>query len=330
VEPICIDATLLLPKYLIPSLTLCMNLSPEIIVSTVTATKYSTIASLIFSFYDQILTFDAEVEFVWKRRWSLGKGLFILNRYFGLLAILVDVIVYFMNSLTDEFCKGFIWWEGVSSPIALLGGEIILACRVYAVYERSKSLLAVLGVLVLAYGASAVVIDYLGLHNVRHIIVSSAGCGTTDIPAWYFIVWIPGIVVESVLCLLMLYKAWWTYKEEARSPLLDILLRDNFLYFVTSLAVLLVNCLIWALRPQLFHDVALTWTIAVPCTMGSRLLLNMRERFFKEQMLSVVWSANSRLAIEMDFIRPAKHGTTASPDSSSLSMSSTAATNITR
>ncbi|KAF8461836.1 hypothetical protein JB92DRAFT_3001512 [Gautieria morchelliformis] len=45
-------------------------------------------------------------------------------------------------------------------------------------------------------------------------------------------------------------------------------------------AILLLNCLVWALASHNFPDVALRWAVALPCSLGSRLLLNMRERVY--------------------------------------------------
>ncbi|KAF8480582.1 hypothetical protein JB92DRAFT_1761020 [Gautieria morchelliformis] len=59
-----------------------------------TPRKYVAVAALAMLTYDYALTFDDEFEFVWKRRWSLGKILFIFNRYFGLLSLLSVVMAF--------------------------------------------------------------------------------------------------------------------------------------------------------------------------------------------------------------------------------------------
>jgi len=50
---------------------------------------------------------------------------------------------------------------------------------------------------------------------------------------------------------------------------------------------MLVNCLFWALipSPQGIAQVATGWAVAIPCALGSRILLNLRERQFKEVTL---------------------------------------------
>jgi hypothetical protein len=63
--------------------------------------------------------------------------------------------------------------------------------------------------------------------SVRENTTTSSSCNVIGIPDWYYVVWFPALIFESILCLLMLYKVWRTYKEDWRSPLLDILLRDR-------------------------------------------------------------------------------------------------------
>jgi hypothetical protein len=53
------------------------------------------------------------------------------------------------------------------------------------------------------------------------------GCYPPDIPTLYFLVWIPGLMFEVMLCLLVLYKAWKDYKNDWRSSLSNLLVRDR-------------------------------------------------------------------------------------------------------
>jgi hypothetical protein len=53
------------------------------------------------------------------------------------------------------------------------------------------------------------------------------GCYPLGTPALYFFIWIPLLVFETILCTLMLYKAWRTYKGEYGPNLLNLLIRDR-------------------------------------------------------------------------------------------------------
>ncbi|KAF8511709.1 hypothetical protein JB92DRAFT_358347 [Gautieria morchelliformis] len=73
----------------------------------------------------------------------------------------------------------------------------------------------------------------------------------------------------------MLYKAWQTYKNEYSSPLLKLLIQDSVLYFASIFVVLATNCLVFFVGPPGLVQIAQGWEFAIPCAMGSRLLLSM-------------------------------------------------------
>jgi len=257
-----------------------MDAQNVVIAKGVAATKYSRIASLTFLLYDYALTFGPETEFVWSRRWSFGKALFIFNRYFGLFTLIFDVTVAFQADLTAKFCEAFFWWELVSGVIGLVSVEIILQARIYAVYNCNRKLLAVMVILCCIEIASEFLAFLFGIPS-ESPPPGLTGCYPSNISSFYWFIWVPGLVYETFLCFLMLYKARELYKNEYQSSLLRVVMRDSFVYFFTSFAVLLLNCLLWALHPEAISDIALDWAIAIFCAIGSRLLLNMRERVYK-------------------------------------------------
>jgi len=268
----------------------------------VAATKYSTGASLAFLLYDYVLTLDSEMTFVWNMRWSSGKAIFFFNRYFGLFTMLFNAIILFNDSLKPKFCQGFIAWEVISSGIIILSAEMILVARIHAVYDRSRKLLIFLASIWIAELINMTVLDVLVLHLAAKLQsslklpnealpisgLSLKGCFVVTFPA-YFFMWIPPLAFETILYLLMAYKVWRIYRVDRSNPLLMLLIRDSFLYFLSNFAILLINCLLWVQagnQPTDLIGVAVGWSVAIPCAMGSRLLLNIRERYFKEQTSS--------------------------------------------
>ena len=45
-------------------------------------------------FWDYILTFDMEVDFVWKSKWNFMKGLYLLQRYLPFTQLIWFVLSY--------------------------------------------------------------------------------------------------------------------------------------------------------------------------------------------------------------------------------------------
>ena len=61
-------------------------------------------------FYDTLLTFSREVEYVWKRKWSAAAVLFILGRYsavaIGIVNVLFVVVLPLVRPVIHELCRG--------------------------------------------------------------------------------------------------------------------------------------------------------------------------------------------------------------------------------
>ncbi|KAF8513391.1 hypothetical protein JB92DRAFT_2924165 [Gautieria morchelliformis] len=257
----------------------------DAIVAGDTPTKYGRVAALAMLIYDYSLTFGAEIEFVWARDWSLGKALFIFarlqNRYFGMAALLCYSIAFFYSSESLQrhhtSCQHFIWCELTTyvEPI-------------HAVYISNRRLLVLMIVLLIAEVVSSLLLAVLEKPEIMLVRVNGmTDCQNNAPSPRSFVSWIPLIVFETFLMSLMLYQAWRIYRSDLRSKLLHLIIRDSAFYFLIMFMTLLANCIVWAIPGKLHVDpkIALGWAIAIPCTVGCRLLLNMRERYFTETTL---------------------------------------------
>jgi len=121
--------------------------------------------------------------------------------------------------------------------------------QLYAVYNCSRKVLVILiGIFVLEVVATSLVwgIPLAASPSSSHQWrtppkISSPGMPSqtltgcfhdaTVLPANYA-PFIPPLLFESFLCLLMLYKAWTTYRDDSRSPLLSLLIRDRCVLYV--------------------------------------------------------------------------------------------------
>ena len=48
--------------------------------------------------WDYILTFDMEVDFVWKSKWNFMKGLYLFQRYLPFTQLVLFVLPYYGQS----------------------------------------------------------------------------------------------------------------------------------------------------------------------------------------------------------------------------------------
>lgn len=73
------------------------------------------------------------------------------------------------------------------------------------------------------------------------------GCAPTNIQSWAWTFWLPLLSFEVPVFILAIIKTVQVARDEYNSPhMMFILLRDSIMFFVIVLAVILVNCVIWA------------------------------------------------------------------------------------
>ncbi|KAF8492935.1 hypothetical protein JB92DRAFT_3000764 [Gautieria morchelliformis] len=184
------------------------------------------------------------------------------------------------SSLSNKVCNFFFWWLAISMTLLIVSVEVILLIRVYAVYDRNKRILYGLAGFFLLTLTTTVILwvfyrePELGLPPVYGI----TGCYAPTTSNLWGLSFVPAILNEIILCLFMLYKAWITYKNDYGSWLLKLLVQDSLLYFSSIFVVLLLNCLVFSFAPRNLVEIGLGWSYAVPCTMGSRLLLGMLQQ----------------------------------------------------
>ncbi|KIJ46579.1 hypothetical protein M422DRAFT_249729 [Sphaerobolus stellatus SS14] len=58
-------------------------------------TRYTCIAAFTLLVYDYFLLLGQEIEYFWEKGFTVGKVLFLFNRYFGIGLLALDLIVLF-------------------------------------------------------------------------------------------------------------------------------------------------------------------------------------------------------------------------------------------
>jgi len=68
-------------------------------------TKYAYFAAFAVMIYDHVLTFDIEVEHIWRRKFSALTVLFFLTRYYFLLAINLTLFFFIEPGVNTTICE---------------------------------------------------------------------------------------------------------------------------------------------------------------------------------------------------------------------------------
>ncbi|PPQ73592.1 hypothetical protein CVT24_007960 [Panaeolus cyanescens] len=273
---------------------------------------YCQVAALVITLYDHIITLDREVEYIWMRKWSKSKVLYLLARYFGDF-LLISVIVVFLNqdasrldntnpvSYAALFCenKGLIGLKvvGTGSMVIILITQVIMQLRIKALYGKIISriitvlwLIEVVGVLSLGV-ASLVAID------VRSYTLDTARvCNPTYLPRFAFLFWVPVICFETFLFVLafrIAYLNWLEVGDWRGAALLHIVLRDNFQFFFLAFACYIVTAATWLTANPRYFTVPGSFSCSLTAIMGCRLVLNLCEAYHVPRGQQVTMARNN-------------------------------------
>ncbi|KAI3621499.1 hypothetical protein WG66_009424 [Moniliophthora roreri] len=215
-------------------------------------------------YWDHILTFPAEVKYLWKRPRAISGYMFFLNRYFTALTNIVVIISRLgPKSLLESsrYRRQF----PLGSPHDL--AEVILSClplqkirdivvvvaqvivllimtmRIYALYECNKRLLWILlCILMLGLAGCAFSLFYKTGEP-----VFETRCHTPRDErqaAQAVVAWEAAFFYDALIFSLAMYKAYQTKKQLGmRLPLMTIIIRDGSLYFGAMSLASLANIL---------------------------------------------------------------------------------------
>ncbi|KAI5117404.1 hypothetical protein M0805_004626 [Coniferiporia weirii] len=256
----------------------------------------SGVAAAACLVYDIIICWDQEVEYIWKSAWTPPKLLYLFARYFSLIC-------------KHGCCHDWTIFEGVAGQLIIMGVEISLMLRVYALFRRDKRILALLSFLyfgmfsfllamvvstlvthLLMYPTAEVTAISVILGLALNEIISVAplrgifppdfplsGCFPVYVPGFFSFYWIPSLIFESILFILMTINfVRYVREQKTPMPLITQFFRDGTVYYAVIFATLLINVLLYQLVNSALAQVAIGWELTAFSIAGSRLILNLR------------------------------------------------------
>ncbi|KAJ6576447.1 hypothetical protein DFH09DRAFT_1149393 [Mycena vulgaris] len=227
------------------------------------------LAAAIIVIYEFIFQFHNEVQLFWKRRWTFAKCLFIWSRYYALVF---------------SICETFFKIQNPGAVIQFITPQVTLCLRLYAMYGRSKKLLAFLITLVCGEFAGMIVLLVLpkegvvGTNNPSALLFI---CADADPPGEHWIAYVPvlTLVTESCFLSLAVFKAWQQWRIGIRGGhLLPQLTKESVLFFTAIVAVHLANLIIWLFNTIETNEMFTGFTFAVPAVLANRLLISVRQQ----------------------------------------------------
>ncbi|KAF9033574.1 hypothetical protein BJ165DRAFT_1534522 [Panaeolus papilionaceus] len=205
----------------------------------------------VIPLYVVFVTLEDEVNYVWKKKLNLGRGLYLWIRYYTILLLIFDAVQIHSFAIpgvaTKSVCLAMDPTIRVVGAVSLWTIQIIMQLRIYALFNRSRKLalfnaffffLSILGFLIIlivnAIRRPALIAKAVGL--------PLPGCPVVNgLVQWAQ--WIPATVFELIMFTQALYKSFTSLsariKLKQRVSLEEVMLGDHILYFL-GISVLLV------------------------------------------------------------------------------------------
>jgi len=224
---------------------------------------------------------------------------YLVNRYGVLLQASLNLVAILDYNLDIVSCENWNLFSNWSIPAVMCCLEATLALRVVALWLNKRIIkLVVWTIWLLATAAMFVLmgLSVRGSYGVPSPDPPVLGCqisGTPTMESTFWLVYLPSIIFETVVAGLTLSRAIHHRKVLQTAPLLLVLVRDGFLYFMIVLALMSLPLLqaIWrktvakfplnSLQPILYsswfphraHRIRITLSSLV----AVRLFLNLRQ-----------------------------------------------------
>ncbi|KAG1719343.1 uncharacterized protein EDB91DRAFT_467771 [Suillus paluster] len=250
--------------------------------------------------YDCVLTFGQEVELVWRQRWSLMTIMYLSVRYLGILYAVTSMLIGvptipMTDAVSFNMYVAIVWT--ILVVFAMTG--VIMMTRLYAMYQRSRKVLILLIVVLLAINIVNGVIYGIETRHASgevYIVFGTYMCaidyGESDQLLLTPMIWILTMVWEVLALLLAVWIAVKHFRELRRSSTggfigdcFTVLLTNHVVYFASFAAassfelgylLSIISADPYSLQSQIVVGVAQIFLLAQYFVLGPRLILSVR------------------------------------------------------
>ncbi|KIP07404.1 hypothetical protein PHLGIDRAFT_423189 [Phlebiopsis gigantea 11061_1 CR5-6] len=206
---------------------------------------YFNAGALSLLAYDFTLTFDDEVELIWKTRWNLTKVLWFLTRYPAFIDSTLSIYHQVGTNVAIRTC-GMLY--SISGWMFLWGiwiAEIILIIRTWAIWGRNHYIGGTLFTLLCGlWIVSAVYLNQF-LHSFTFVLAKNispilTGCVITSSGDQLWISFVILMIFESIILTLTAIKGIQQFRRSS-SPLVTSLYRDGMIFYVYLFGISVIN-----------------------------------------------------------------------------------------
>lgn len=247
--------------------------------------RYANTAGATAWFYDYLLTFQKEYQYIWKKKWGLVKILYLLNRY--LTPPFLILVLYHLDGeqrgpLSTEFCIFYDIMATVLRGAQLFASTWLILIVVQALSLNNRHMKVVLYTL---FTLMTIAVTVFGVITLKEMYPTIAYSDILDIcssnaPAstrWLYMAQVP---FDLFLVGVELFYYWRLQRSIAPAEptrLLKAMYLDGVWYFLATFTIKLMAASLIIFVDPAYWYVATSADQALTSTLIARLVLHLRE-----------------------------------------------------
>lgn len=228
-------------------------------------------ASIAFVYYDYILTFPDELQYMWKQRFRVSTLLYIMCRY----AIIGNVLFLLgISQLLGTSCNSVYQLVGALSVLGRTAIVITFTARTYAVYGRSKWILASLGTIALM----VMILAWWHVPGLACVGASKNAMAGGVLAVVMVVFEVMSVVLSTVRCVQALRETGGVRSERNMSSFMYIIMEQGIMYFVIAAAFTITSVVLNFTAENGTFEQRLPNAFYLPmtCSLTARFLLYLR------------------------------------------------------
>lgn len=285
-----------------------MSSTATTITNELNSFSYAQIAVAVAVLYDHALTFNREIDYIWRRSPSLVAALYLLDRYLGDSVVILGTYLCLSADASTEECSRLFQVRAWGTLLCSWLTQCIMQLRIYAMYGRTRWILVVLVLAFFSEVLAIVVIIWRTIGPTSDLAITDEPfpgkhvCYFSGINANFVYVFIPVLCFEMLLFFLAIRVSLNNMRDRKTTPgtsslrvnsFMSILVRDSILYFFINLAMCAIVMGLWQNAAALHATISIPFIMLVETVIGTRMVINFKEhcsRRFSSEPIMVVGS----------------------------------------
>jgi len=242
--------------------------------------KYVQLASFVMLCYDHLLTFDTEVQRMWKSRLTLASGLWFMSRYLTPLVTLIAIIASNDPKWIGIACENYVPFPIIMNIFLLAVVGAILCLRCYALCDQSPFALIILLTIYTAQLATMIYSAGGVISLPIPAALSPIGCFYTERSGFrYPSTWIATLLFNASIFMITLIRVVsMKFRRSLRDmPLLFLIAKDGIIYLGFIFIANILSMTISLISPSEIRPIYGPISVVISVVAVNRMMLNLRE-----------------------------------------------------